>query len=113
MTQYTKVVVNRGAVIGELINPIITYVEEELPDAVYVLAGINDCTVLNRESYTVSLVSTDPMDIADMLEMRYRQLITSVRAEVPGVPLVICSLYGIELNTYNRGLPMTFTNINT
>ena len=102
MTQYATVEVIRRAVIQDLVNPITTYVRAELPDAVYVLAGINDCTILDRENRTVSLSDLDPVGLANTLESRYRNLITSVRAEISGVPMVICSLYGIDLNTYNR-----------
>ena len=102
MTQYAHVEVIRGAVISDLTDPIIGYVKAELPDAVYVLAGINDCTILDKENRTVSLLDLDPVNLASSLDSKYRHLISTIRADVPGVPVIICSLYGIDLNAYNR-----------
>ena len=102
MTQYAHVEVIRGAGISDLSDPITEYVKKELPDAVYVLAGINDCTVLDRENRIVSLSDPDPVNLASTLDAKYRHLISTVRGEVTGVPVIICSLYGIDLNVYNR-----------
>ena len=69
---------------------------------VYIMVGINDCTLLDLHSHTVRLVTP----FTSGLYVLFKSLLTNLedvfKCEFPTVKLTICPLYGQDISVYNK-----------
>ena len=66
---------------------------------VYVMAGVNDFTVLDRQSHTVRLVT--PF-ISGLNTDEINALDASMKKSFPDVPYILCPIYGLDIIAYNE-----------
>ena len=69
---------------------------------VYIMVGINDCTALDKTSHTVRLTTPFVSVLYYKLKNAYRDLILALNREFPTVRVVICPLYGMSIQRYNK-----------
>ena len=68
---------------------------------VYIMVGINDCTSLDKTTHTVRLTTPFVSGLYSQLKQAYGNLLVMSK-EFPTVRVVICPLYGMSVQCYNR-----------
>ena len=74
---------------------------------VYIMAGINDFTVLDRHTHTVRLETPFESGLIFRLKNEINTLNSTMKKYYPAVPFIICPIYGLDLNVYSK-LPGTY-----
>ena len=71
---------------------------------VYLSAGINDLTVLQRRSqpWRVRIANTDPVDAARILIANCQDFIWRASVINPEVHVIVCPLYGMSMGKFNK-----------
>ena len=68
----------------------------------YIMVGINDCTTLDKTTHTVRLPTPFTSGLYSKLKTSFRDLMLVIRKEFPTVRIVICPLYGMSVQDYNK-----------
>ena len=74
----------------------------ERADILYIMVGINDFTILDRVTHTVRLVTPFVSGLIVRLGNELYQLEANMKRYYPTVPYIVCPLYGLDINTYNK-----------
>ena len=69
---------------------------------VYIMLGINDCTVLERATHTVRLVTPYASGIFVRLKTVLAEIETIFKRDFPTVRITFCPLYGLDVGRYNK-----------
>ena len=69
---------------------------------VYIMLGINDCTVLDHASHTVRLTTPYVSGLFARLKGRIQDIEIALKREFPTVRIVFCPLYGLDIGRYNK-----------
>ena len=69
---------------------------------VYIMAGINDCTVLDRASHRVRLATPYCTGLLVRLKHEIREVERVLKREFPTVRFTFCPLYGLDIARYNK-----------
>lgn len=72
------------------------------PDVIVLIAGINDITVMNRQTRRVRLISNSRSTIINHLITQINRAKSLILATHPNVLVAVGGIIGIEMNTYNR-----------
>ena len=93
-----------GATLNSIIPKIREFHKRVHYDAIYIMVGNNDLTLLNRDNYTISVQEENPYDIVD----RFNNSLTYFKLEVSQFmlhhPVIVLPLTPIEISTYNGDL---------
>ena len=71
-------------------------------DTLFIMVGINDFTTLDRRTHTVRLVTPFLSGLIMRLGNEITQLETNMKKYYPSIPYVLCPLYGLDVNVYNK-----------
>ena len=85
-------------------------ITERLPDLkyikdtsmVYFMLGINDFTSLDHSTHKVRLVTPFVSGLIDRLKTELRNLVAAMKRYHPTTAYIICPIYGIDINAYNK-----------
>ena len=92
----------KGMTLHELNDRLPHYKFIARADILYIMIGINDFTVLDRVSHTVRLVTPFVSSLILRLRNEIYQLEASMKKHFPHTPYIMCPLYGIDVNAYNK-----------
>ena len=68
----------------------------------YIMVGINDFTVLDQCTHTVRLVTPFVSGLIIRLRNEINQLEFIMKKHYAGTPYILCPLYGLAINVYNK-----------
>ena len=69
---------------------------------VYIMVGVTDCTVLDRASHRVRLVTPYDTGLFVRLKHQIHEAERVLKREFPTVRSTFCPLYGLDLVRYNK-----------
>lgn len=91
-----------GAKLYDVAQEAIRIIPRFNPDIIVLMAGINDMTVLDRQTRQVHLKSTSRSYLIHHLIKEINQAKSAILAMFPNVIVTIGGIMGLEVNTYNR-----------
>ena len=71
-------------------------------DILYIMVGINDFTMLDRSTHTLRLATPFVSGLIVRLRGEINQLETTMKKHYPQTTYILCPLYGIDINAYNK-----------
>ena len=71
-------------------------------NTVYFMVGINDFTLLDHETHSVRLVTPFTSGLIDKLKTELQNLVATMKGYFPKVSYIICPIYGLDINRYNK-----------
>ena len=94
----------RGAKFQDCVPVIESTLSEYWVDSFYISMGINNLTHFDVQSRTCTLMYDLPLELTFHLMDTIRSSVGYLQAHFPDLPIVVCSLYGMDLARYhNRG----------
>ena len=92
----------KGLTLRELNTRLPQYKFIARADVLYIMVGINDFTTLDRVTHTVRLVTPFVSGLIVRLRSEINQLETTMKKYYPNIPYILCPLYGLNVNVYNK-----------
>ena len=91
-----------GATLNSIIPMIREFHKRVHYDAIYVMVGNNDLTVLDKDNYTISLVEENPYDVCDIFTNKLTFFKLEVSQFMHDHPVVMLPLTPVEMSMYNE-----------
>ena len=68
----------------------------------YIMVGVNDFTILDRATHTVRLATPFLSGLLVLLKNEISTFDMTMKKSFPGTPYILCPLYGLDVNVYNK-----------
>ena len=91
-----------GITLNELIQNLPRWAFLRQTRKVYIMIGINDCTLLDKPSRTVRVVTPFISGLYSRVKNSIRDVETVFKREFPAVRITICPLYGLDIGRFNK-----------
>ena len=92
----------KGLTLHELNERLPSYSFIKRVNKLYIMVGINDFTILDRQTHTVRLVTPFASGLIIRLRNEINQLEITMKRYYPNTPYVLCPLYGLDVSVYNK-----------
>ena len=99
---YLDIRVYNGLTLHELNHDLPQYRFLQRANMIYIMVGVNDLTILDRTTRTVRLVTPFLSGLLVRLKNEVTALDVAMKKYLPGIPYILCPLYGLDVNVYNR-----------
>lgn len=91
-----------GATLFQLASRAVDIINKHQPDIILLMGGINNLTILNRQTRRVSLISTSRGTLISHLIQKINEAKAVILGAHPNIKLIVGGIAGLSLNTYNR-----------